>query len=152
MTVSYEVGDLFDPAWNFDALAHGVNCKGKMGSGIAVAFRERWPLMYRNYWWLCRSDTGFFLPGQVYPWQAEDGLTIYNIASQYLPGPDAKQEYLEAGLQYVRFHMKHKGLNNLGLPRIGAGIGGLTFDTVCDTVVSVFGESDLNVTIVSLKE
>lgn len=152
MSVNYVEGDLFDPAFGFDAIGHGVNCKGKMGSGIAVEFRKRWPLMYRNYYWLCRSDTGFFLPGQVYPWKAEDGLTIYNIASQYLPGPDAKQEYLEVGLQYVHFHMLQKGLTNLGLPRIGAGIGGLTFQTVCDTVEFVFGKSDLNVTIVSLKE
>jgi O-acetyl-ADP-ribose deacetylase (regulator of RNase III) len=151
VSVVHATGDLFDPTFGFDAIAHGVNCKGVMGSGIAVVFKNKYPEMYSHYAKACKGN--FLLPGQVIPWRTgSSGLWVYNVASQYWPGAYARQEYLKAGLQWVRFHMEHGGLNNLGLPRIGAGIGGLTFDVVRDTVEFVFGKSDLNVTIVSLKE
>lgn len=138
-------GDLFDPSWQFDAIAHGVNCKGAMGAGIAKAFRENYPHMYTRYKTMC--DQGFLLPGQVMPWT--EGVVVYNIASQFHPGPDAKVEYLEAGLQWVRFHMEYHGMTHLGLPWIGAGIGGLDYHNDVEPVVQfVFGKSDVDVTLV----
>jgi hypothetical protein len=124
-----------------------------MGAGIAVKFREEFPLMHTNYFWLCRS--GFFFPGQVFPWRPDhpDKPVIFNIASQFNPGADARLDALEIGLRYCKFYMEsHRGLNHLGLPRIGAGIGGLTFEDVSATIERVFGDSDLNVTVVSLGE
>ena len=146
-TISEVTGDLFDPQWKFDAIGHGVNCKGMMGAGIAVAFRQKNPLMYEHYHAACQQN--MLLPGQVIPWLAEDHW-VYNIASQFNGGPCAKLTYLRAGLQYVRFHMEHVGTQSLGLPRIGAGIGGLTYEDVYDTVVEVFSGSSLDVTVVTL--
>lgn len=152
-------GDLFDPSWGFDAIGHGVNCKGLMGAGIAVAFKKRWPDMYERYRSMCEQK--FLLPGQVMPYAVprgtwDDGsrqqFWIYNIASQYHPGANAEYSYLYAGLQYVAFHMHEKGIVRLGLPWIGAGIGGLDKDSVLYVVSQVFDNSDLDVTIVSLPE
>lgn len=154
MTVHEVVGDLFDPAWNFEAIGHGVNCHGVMGSGIAVEFRTRHPEMYKRYKQMC--DEVFLRPGMVYPWldytvRGGEPLWIYNIASQYRPGSDARLSYLRAGLEYVKFHMQEKGIERLGLPRIGAGIGGLKYEDVYEVVDDIFGGSlSLNVTIVSL--
>ncbi len=145
--VEYKTGDLFDPAFGFDAVGHGVNCFGKMGAGIAVVFRRDHPVMYEAYKRMC--DQRFLLPGQVMPWY-EDDIVIYNIASQYRPGADASAKYLAVGLRYVLFHMDHNNIQHLGLPQIGAGIGGLTFQTVSDTIEEVFKDSSRKVTVVSL--
>jgi O-acetyl-ADP-ribose deacetylase (regulator of RNase III) len=152
MTVHHVTGDLFDPSWGFDAIAHGVNCKGLMGAGIAVKFRKDFRIMYERYKRMC--DEGFLLPGMVMPYNpANADFRIYNIASQYLPGPDAKLSYLKAGLQYTLFHMQEQGVKTLGLPRIGAGIGGLTFNDVHATVLEVFANvPHITATIVSLGE
>lgn len=148
MTVEYVTGDLFDPALEFDAIGHGVNCKGLMGSGIAVPFRNKYPIMYHKYKRMC--DENFLRPGMVMVYSPSPDFTIYNIASQYNPGPDAKIEFLAAGLRYVRFHMEYKNIRHLGLPRIGAGIGGLTFMDVSGTIETVFKGSVRKVTVVSL--
>ena len=41
-------GDIFsiEGVTNF---AHGCNCAGSMGRGIAVQFRKKFPRMYENY-------------------------------------------------------------------------------------------------------
>jgi O-acetyl-ADP-ribose deacetylase (regulator of RNase III) len=39
-------GDLFDNAHHVQAFAHGCNCQGSMGAGIAKTFRSRYPEMY----------------------------------------------------------------------------------------------------------
>jgi O-acetyl-ADP-ribose deacetylase (regulator of RNase III) len=45
MTTQYVSGDLFDNAHEAQALAHGCNCQGSMGTGIAKTFRLRCPDM-----------------------------------------------------------------------------------------------------------
>lgn len=140
-------GDLFDSQWEFDAIGHGVNCFGMMGAGIAVQFKNRYPRMHDEYRKLCGK--GWLLPGQVFPWDNGTGTqAIFNIASQYAPGPDAKLSYLHAGLQYVDFYMKHTKRKHLGLPWIGAGIGGLDIDDVLLTINQVFVSSPIKVTVV----
>jgi len=47
MTVQIINADLFRV--KSDAYAHGVNCQGKMGKGVAVEFKKRWPEMYKAY-------------------------------------------------------------------------------------------------------
>lgn len=149
MTVKYEVGDLFDPKWGFDAIGHGVNCKGVMGSGIAVEFKRRYPEMHKEYKWLCLGD--YLHLGQVMPWKATDDLWIYNIASQYLPGANAKYGALVTGLYFVRYHAETNKLKRVGLPRIGAGIGGLDWMSVMMYAEGVLQESPVEFVFVSLE-
>jgi hypothetical protein len=60
-------------------LGHGVNTLGRMGAGIAVEFRRRWPTMYDAYVEECRS--GRLRPGGIFVYQAPDRL-IVNMATQ----------------------------------------------------------------------
>jgi len=39
MTTQYVSGDLFDNTHEAQAFAHGCNCQGSMGAGIAKTFR-----------------------------------------------------------------------------------------------------------------
>ena len=48
MPTTFVKGDLFRQE-GLRALAHGCNCAGAMGKGIAVEFRERFPKMYAEY-------------------------------------------------------------------------------------------------------
>lgn len=45
--ITYLKGDLLDS--NVDYICHQVNCRGRMGSGIALQIRERFPEVYRVY-------------------------------------------------------------------------------------------------------
>jgi O-acetyl-ADP-ribose deacetylase (regulator of RNase III) len=87
-------GDLFaDEA--ISALAHGCNCTGSMGRGIAVEFRKRWPDTYNAYRAECK--VGRLRPGTVFVWDAPD-RTIFKLATQPRPGPSAKLEFVDVSI------------------------------------------------------
>jgi O-acetyl-ADP-ribose deacetylase (regulator of RNase III) len=109
------------------ALGHGCNCAGAMGAGIAVVFRKRYPAMYREYRRRCAA--GEFRPGDVFVWEAPD-VVVYNLATQPVPGPTARLDAIEASVRAALADAEVRELPRLGIPRIGAGLGGLDWDDV----------------------
>lgn len=120
--ISFKEGDLFESG--LPAIAHGVNCQGIMGAGIAVQFRKRHPRMYESYRRRCLK--GAMLPGDIMPWRHPGGV-VFNLATQDLPGPYAKPWMITAALGRMITEAHHDfGITEIGLPAIGCGIGGLT--------------------------
>ena len=146
MTVDYRTGDLFDQS--LPALAHGVNCSAVMGAGIAGEFRRRWPAMHDLYRARCRA--GMLRVGGVLPWRAPDGLIIYNLAIQRRPVAPASLDALRSALTAALVDAQQRGIHSLGLPRIGAGHGGLQWDDVAKVVEDAAAVSPLHVVVVTL--
>lgn len=166
MTFSIIKGDLFDPAHEFTALAQGTNCRGVMGAGIAVPFREKFPEMFLEYKALC-DHSAALLPGTAQIWVGNgDEAGVVNIFSQYHPGRgNAVMEYLERGL-----HSMDQQLNlvktimaaitaenpegsftltqHVGLPLIGGGIGGLERHNIINAMELILGPSKHEYTLV----
>lgn len=115
-----KTGDIFTST--APAIGHGVNCEGVMGKGIAVEFKTRYPDMYEAYREICASKS--LKPGLSYMWIAEDKV-IANIASQDLPGPNARYAWTIQGINAALNWCESNGIDRLAIPRIGAGIGGL---------------------------
>src|SRR4051812_48484564 len=82
MPVQYVSGDLFANRHNAQAFAHGCNCKGSMGAGIAVQFRQRYPAMYEGYRQRCKATPREFNPGDAFLWKADDKPWVFNLATQ----------------------------------------------------------------------
>lgn len=120
--ITWTEGDLFESG--LPAVAHGVNCKGVMGAGIAVQFRKRYPRMYESYRRRCLN--GRMLPGDIIAWQHPDGI-VFNLATQDKPGPDARPWMITAavGRMIQEAHYIYK-IPRIAMPMIGCGIGGLT--------------------------
>ncbi|GAA0583202.1 hypothetical protein GCM10010172_80320 [Paractinoplanes ferrugineus] len=146
MTVEYRTGDLF--AQGFRALAHGCNCRGVMGAGIAREFRRRWPAMYNTYRKACQDR--LVQPGDMLPWQAPDGTMIYNLATQDRPGPHATLQAIRTSVAVMLNDAEHAGIDRIGLPRIGAGIGGLPWPDVTAVLEDIAGSSPVRLVVVSL--
>ncbi|MFL5340174.1 MAG: macro domain-containing protein [Gemmataceae bacterium] len=66
MPLQFVAGDLSKNRFKAQALAHGCNCAGSMGAGIAVGFRERYPAMFEEYCRLCKAAPRQFNPGDVF--------------------------------------------------------------------------------------
>lgn len=147
MSVAHRTGDLFAQP-DLDALAHGVNCLGAMGAGIAVLFKRRWPAMYEEYAAACR--TGNLAVGGHLPWRAPDGLWVYNLASQHRTGADARLEAIEPSLRLAVAHAEENFVDSIGLPRIGSDIGGLTWADVLAVIETVGATTAVRLVVVSL--
>lgn len=144
MPLSQRTGDLF-ASNDLDALAHGCNCKGVMGAGIAALFSRKWPEMFRAYRVLCKQ--GRFRPGDCFAWQAGESPVIYNLATQDRPGRHASLEAISASVQKMLVDAKERGIIRIGLPQIGSGIGGLAWDDVQQVLRAQAATSDIELIV-----
>jgi len=172
MTFQIIKGDLFDPAHNFNALAQGVNTKGIMGAGIAVPFREKFPLMYREYIQWCAKYEAV-LPGLLHAFYDVDGgvhpsrPAVYNLFSQVQPGKDGSYALLERATflmlkeaedslsVFTAFDSTRPedpdlidGKFRVGLPWIGCGIAGLQRHNVEHIFRRYLTDSEVEFTLV----
>lgn len=143
--ISFREGDLFGAG--IPALAHGVNCRGSMGAGIAAQFRGRYPKMYESYRRRCAR--GAIRPGEVFPWQTATGV-IYNLATQEMPGPDAQPWMIAAAVGQMIAGAHHDfGITEIAMPMIGCGIGGLTENDLRRCLVP-YADAPVNLTVMVL--
>ena len=131
-----ENGDIFSLE-GVNSFAHGCNCAGSMGRGIAVQFRKKFPDMFKNYRQMCLN--GNFLPGNVYDYDYGIGH-VYNLATQQhycIPGQLAKLEYIESSLEKMMLLAEIDKVQSIALPKIGAGHVGLRWQDVKSVIEKV---------------
>ncbi len=116
-----------------------------MGAGIAVLFRRKWPRMYRQYHALC--EKGHFQPGEIFAWQEGDSPVIYNLATQLYPGRDARLEAIATSMQKMLADASERGIKRIGMPRIGAGLGGLDWKEVQQVLRAKADTSDIEIIV-----
>jgi O-acetyl-ADP-ribose deacetylase (regulator of RNase III) len=143
MPVVFIKGDLFATE-GLVAYAHGVNCAGAMGAGIAIEFKKRWPRMYEEYALRC-ADRRFQL-GDVFPW-SEDGVTVYNLGTQEHWRKKSQLPALAKALRSMTTLATNAGIERVGLPRIGAGLGGLDWMRVKRVLTEVGAETKVSLEV-----
>jgi len=120
-----QMGDLFTT--ELKAIGHGVNCSGVMGAGIAKPIKDKWPNNFTNYEAACRG--GFLVPGDAMVVH-ENGMYIFNIASQSRPGRFARYDWLFGAALDAAQQAVDMDLDSIAIPMIGCGIGGLEWPKV----------------------
>ena len=126
MPTIFTKGDLFHSE-GIRAYAHGCNCAGTMDAGVAVAFKKRWPRMFDEYRALCND--GRFRLGDTCVW-TDGSETVYCLAIQEHWKTKAKLPALTKSLTKMVELAANAGIDRVGLPRIGAGLGGLDWTRV----------------------
>jgi O-acetyl-ADP-ribose deacetylase (regulator of RNase III) len=138
--IEFVSGDLFANAQNVQAFAHGCNCQGSMGAGIAKGFRERYPEMYEQYRARCKAKPRQFNLGDAWLWKAKGQPWVFNLATQegYWR---ARASYgaIEMALRRMRELADAEGVRSIALPRIGVGYGGLSWKKVRLIIEQVLG-------------
>ncbi|KAL1405671.1 hypothetical protein Q8F55_009310 [Vanrija albida] len=85
-------------------------------------------------------QTGVLVPGGVQVYRDRHGATVYNIATQDRPGPRARVEWLREGLDNA-FKLVAEDGGAIALPRIGAGIGGLSWELEARPIIVELAEA-----------
>ncbi|MEZ3551907.1 MAG: macro domain-containing protein [Muribaculaceae bacterium] len=132
-----EKGDIFRLE-GVTSYAHGCNCAGAMGKGIAVSFKQRLPEMYAEYKELCRN--GQFKPGDVFDYDYGIGH-VYNLGTQQTWRTRARLEYIEQSVARMMEMSSSEGVQKIAMPAIGAGLGGLRWADVRDVIEKAAGSN-----------
>ncbi len=103
-----------------------VNTVGVMGKGIAKAYKERYPKMYRRYRELCKA--GKFEIGQLWLWKG-NGQWVLNLPTKTTWRRPSELSYVEAGLQKFVDSYEERGITEISFPCLGCGNGGLDWGT-----------------------
>lgn len=120
-------------------IAHGIAVQEHFDHGLALALRERWPSMARDY---RHAVHGKHLnAGEVWSWAGvdNDGSTrnIVNLLTQNMvgDGPAARPgkatvENVHHALKALARHLQATGASSVALPRLATGVGGLNWADV----------------------
>lgn len=123
-------GDFFD--FDADIRVNTVNCVGVMGAGVALAFKNKYPEMFKEYVRQCKENEIY--PGRPCVWKQEDmfsrGIEIINFPTKNHWKNPSKYEYVEDGLVWLSNYLKHKDGLTITLPALGCGHGGLDWERV----------------------
>jgi O-acetyl-ADP-ribose deacetylase (regulator of RNase III) len=143
MPIQFVRGDLFANRHKTQALAHGCNCQGSMGAGVATGFRDRYPEMFAEYRRRCKAQPRLFNLGDAWLWKANDKPWVFNLGTQEgVWRARASYEAVETALKRMRQQADREGITRVAMPRIGAGYGGLSWKKVRAIIEQVFGGWD----------
>lgn len=146
----------------FDAIAHGCNCFATFGAGIAPQIGKAFPdsqLADQNLPLTDLQRLGNFSKGEeIFTKIGKNNeeefnlLLIFNLYTQYMPGPDMQIEALTLAFRKMAMDLnERKNLSNrilkIGLPQIGCGIGGGDWDEVSKIIRTELKDFDVTVVI-----
>lgn len=141
--VRYVKGDLFES--KADILAHGVNCVGGFGSGVAGQIAQKYPNVKFNY--LRKYESEGWQLGDVQFLYAY-GFYIANCATQqeYYPRNKVHVDYnaVKVCMEKVKEFAKN-GNFTIAIPKIGAGLAGGDWNTIEKILNEVFNDYDISV-------
>lgn len=147
-------GSVFDS--KAPLIAHQVNCKGVMGSGLAKQVRARYPSVFDEYALFCKQHN-----------YSEDALgkiqvvstherCIANLFAQYSYGRDIQQTQYEAlrkCLWELRAYATKHGIKRIAIPyKLGCGLAGGSWKVVFPMVYNTFFDFPIVLEIWKLKE
>lgn len=139
---------------HFDVIAHGCNCMHTMDAGIAGQIRQIFPSIYLIDKMTDKGD--IFKLGEVSSSYIKDRkLRVFNLYTQFQPSNNFEYTAFALALRnMINFLEQDKIFINsagkIGLPMIGAGIGGGDWNQIRKIIYRELG--DYNVTIVKLKQ
>jgi len=130
------------------ATAHGVAPNDHFDHGLAIALREKWPSMakdFRHYASQCHPK-----PGEIWTWGGF-GVRVFNLMTQEgeqahgaKPGK-ATTANVHHCLKRLRHELEKGEIKSLALPKLATGVGGLEWSEVLPLIRTQLG--DLNIPV-----
>lgn len=137
--------DIFSTHLN--AIAHGVNCQGVMGAGIALEVKRRYPEAYNGYVrYLNRyHPIQNIAVGTMHPYPVPGtNLHILNCFTQV----DTAKRHGEVAISYQAIftsfsvagcYCKENGIEELAIPQVGDGLGGGNWKIIYQLIANALG-------------
>ncbi|HDZ9220892.1 TPA: macro domain-containing protein [Vibrio cholerae] len=140
-------GDFFD--FDADIRINTVNCVGVMGAGVALAFKKKYPEMFKEYARQCKEKE--IAPGKPTVWKQGDmfskGIEIINFPTKNHWRNPSEYEYIEDGLIWLSNYLKNKEGLTITLPALGCGHGGLDWGEVKQLIIKYLERTSNNILV-----
>ena len=124
--IKFVHGDMFEK--QVDIRVNTVNCVGVMGTGVALAFKKRYPEMFKEYQRDCRN--GRIRPGKIHIWRSLSSDWVINFPTKRDWKEPSRYEDISDGLDDLREYLGTLGKVSVALPALGCGNGGLDWERV----------------------
>lgn len=135
-------GDFFD--YEADIRVNTVNCVGVMGAGVALAFKTKYPEMYKQYVKDCKN--GLIRPGHPTIWSEGDMFSkqthIINFPTKDHWRNKSEYSYVEDGLKWMQAYLEDIQGKTITLPALGCGHGGLDWNIVKKMIKTHLSDSN----------
>lgn len=146
--IQYVSGDIL--LTGAQAIAHGIAPHDHFNQGLALALRERFPAMAKDFRHYCHQQNP--KPGAAWLWAGADGVII-NLMTQD-PAPDnnanpgkASTKHVGHSLKDLRKVIEKEGITSIALPKLATGVGGLDWDDVKPLVEDHLGDLGIPVIV-----
>ena len=122
------------------AIAHGIAPNDHFDSGLALSLRQDWPALYKDFRHFLHTNHP--KPGGLWAWAGAGGKRVINLFTQEpAPGEHAKPGQatyanLNHCLRELYKFVLAEGIKSLALPRLGTGVGGLSWAEVQPVIQS----------------
>lgn len=141
--IEFTKGDMFqEPA---DIRVNTVNCKGVMGAGVALAFKNRYPEMFKDYQRACAA--GEVQPGRLHIWKTLTGEWVVNFPTKRDWREPSQYEDIASGLSALRAYLQSQGAVSVVLPALGCGHGGLDWSRVAPMIEEGLADLDARIRV-----
>ena len=138
------------------AIAHGVSPNDNFGQGLALALREQWPSLYKDFRHFCQ--TSHPKSGDAWLWAGADGKRIVNLMTQeaaYGHGEKPGQATLpnvNHALRALHKIAQAEKFTSIALPRLATGVGRLDWEEVRPLIEEHLGNLGIPVYVYSKYE
>ena len=145
--ITYTQGNLLEA--QADALVNTVNTVGVMGKGIALMFKERFPLNMAVYAQACKQ--GDVTVGKMFVTETGELMGarwIVNFPTKQHWKAPSKMAWVEEGLLDLRHFIIENNVRSIAIPPLGAGNGGLNWHDVKPLIERILGDlTDVDILI-----
>lgn len=115
-------------------IAHGVAPNDHFDSGLALALRERWPAMVKDFRHYCRVSNPS--SGTLWTWGGPGGVRIVSLLTQE-PAPNknahpgqATSHNVGRALKALAAEIEKEGWTSVALPKLATGVGRMDWSEV----------------------
>jgi len=122
------------------ALVNTVNTVGVMGKGIALQFKEAFPMNFKIYAAACKKkalQTGQLLVVKEQTLGGEKIIINFPTKTEWFM--KSKYEYVEEGLKELAKVMEEYKIESIAIPPLGCGNGGLKWEKVKPMIEKYLG-------------
>lgn len=122
----FQPGDIFDGGHS--VLVNPVNCRGVMGAGLALKFKQLSEDYFRSYLKACASKELDI--GKCHIFEELPGCYVVSLPTKLSWKDPSKLKYVEQGLISLRRFLITQPEASVGIPALGCGLGKLDWSDV----------------------